>query len=79
MEDEIILDTVSRVVNADKVKADCDKPSSRSNDGPLAVSVVRVSARIARAGEGAALSIESSTTAYQKELQEVWYNKVETS
>lgn len=63
---EIVLDTVSRIVNADKVKADSDKPSRWSNDGPFAVSVVGVSARVARAGEGAAVSVQSSTTACKK-------------
>lgn len=48
---EIVLDTVSGIVNADKVKADGDKPSRWSNDGPFAVSVVWVSARIAGASE----------------------------
>lgn len=63
VEDKVVLDTVSRIINADKVKADRDRSSSGSNDGPFAVSVVWVSAWIARAGEGAAVSIKSSTTA----------------
>lgn len=66
IEYQIVLDTVSRIVNADEVKADGDKSSGRSNYGPFAVSVVWVSARIARAGEGAMVSIKSSTAACKK-------------
>lgn len=62
IEYKVVVDTVSRIVNADEVKADGDVSSSRSDDGPFAVSVVRVSAGVARAGEGAAVSIKSATT-----------------
>jgi hypothetical protein len=45
------VDTGSRIVDANKEKADGDNPSSRSCDDPFAVSVVWVGVRIARAGE----------------------------
>lgn len=79
IEHKIVLDTVSRIINADEVEADGNKSSSRSDDGPFAVSVVWVSARIPRAGEGAVVSIKSSTTACKKELQEIGFNKEENS
>lgn len=63
VEHEVVLDTLSGVINADKGKTDSDRSSTRSNDDPFAVSVVGVSAGIARAGDQAAVSIKSPATA----------------
>lgn len=63
VEDEVVLDAVSGIINANKVKADSDRSSSRCSDGPFAVSVVWVCVRIAGAGKGALVPIERSTTA----------------
>lgn len=72
------MDTFSGIVDADKVKADGDWSSSRSKDGPFAVSIVWVSARIARAGDGATVSIKSPTTACQEKRHEVGFSQAET-
>ena len=66
IEQEVVLHTFSGIVDADEVKADGDRSSSRSKDGPFTVSIVWVSARIARAGDRAAVSIKSPTTACQE-------------
>lgn len=63
IEDEVVVSTVSWIVNADKVKPDGDRPPGGSNDGPLAVSVVRVCAGIARTAEHAAVSEQSPPAA----------------
>ena len=72
IEQEVVLDTFSGIVDADKVKADGDRSSSRSKDGPFTVSIVWVSAWIARAGDRAAVSIKSPTTACQETVAWSW-------
>lgn len=63
VEYEVVLDAVSRVCNADEVEANRDVPAGGRDEGPLAVGVIWVRVRIPRAGEGAAVSIQSAPAA----------------